>query len=329
MRTPALPALAALTLLLSGCSPVDAPGPTTTPESTEPAVRTLDNCGVRVPVGEPVERAVALEQGASDTLLMLGAGDQIAGVGHQKDNPPEGTQTPPILSPAIPTAEQIRAADADFVYSPFAQVWTADAAGTREEWQRLGVRTYQSNTECRDYGGNAGQSAFSLIKKDIGELGELFGRDGEAAELAQRLDSAVAGANQAPHGTTFLLLYSTLGGAPYVAGGPSIPTEMGEAVNMTNVFADVKEEWPQVSWEALASADPDVIVLADLPARGKPGDTWQEKVADLEANPGTRNLRAVKEHRYIIINGVTTSASARSYQGLEQWSDAVGAGIAG
>lgn len=326
MRTPGLPATVALTLLLSGCTLVDAPGSAPTPESV---THTLDNCGVQVPVGEPVERAVALEQGASDTLLMLGAGGQIAGVGHQKDNPPEGTQTPPIISPTIPTAEQIRAADADFVYSPFAQVWTADAAGTREEWQRLGVRTYQSNTECRDYGDNAGQPAFSLIKKDIGELGELFGREDEANALAQRLDSAVAGANQAPDGTTFLLLYSTLGGAPYVAGGPSIPTEMGEAVNMTNVFAGVKEEWPQVSWEALAAADPDVIVLADLPVRGEPGDTWQEKAADLEANPATRNLRAVKERRYIIINGVTTSASARSYQGLEQWSDAVGSGIAG
>lgn len=333
-----LPLPLAAALLLAGCADTAKTNDTT--ESTGPneasaatatasAEGTIDNCGVQISVEPPVERAVALEQGASDTLLMLGAGDQIAGVGHQKDNPPEGYETPNIIAQAIPTAEQIRAVDADFVYSPFALVWTADSAGTREEWDRLGVRTYQSNVECQDYGDNKGKTTFDLLEKDITELGQIFGRESEATEVNEKLRGTVENANQAPDGTTFVLIYSSIGGAPYVAGGPSIVTEMGNAVNMTNAFGDLNEEWPQVSWEAVAEANPDVIILADLPVRGEPGDTWQEKAETLKTTPGTKNLQAVKDERYIIINGVTTSPSARSYQGLQQISDAIGNGIAG
>lgn len=322
-----LPFSLAAVIALTGCASVttDTAG---TVQTTEARGLEIDNCGILLDAEQPVERAVALEQGASDTLLMLGAAEQIAGVGHQKDNPPEGFETPRIIAPAIPTAEQIRAVDADFVYSPFRLVWTADSAGTREEWQELGVRTYQSNVECQDYGDNAGKTTFELVEKDITELGRIFGHEATAEDLVNTLRDTQATANKAPDGTTFVLLYSTIGGAPYVAGGPSIVTEMGEAVNMTNVFADVKEEWPQISWEAIAEADPDVIVLADLPNRGEPGDTWQEKVAALQSTPGTKNLRAVQDERFIVINGVTTSPSARSYQGLQQMSDAIGNGIA-
>ncbi|MDK7180794.1 ABC transporter substrate-binding protein [Corynebacterium riegelii] len=318
-------------LALAGCAggEIDTTTSTDTSASTsaEASANQIDNCGVMIDAAPTVERAVALEQGSSDTLLLLGAADQIAGVGHQKDNPPEGYETPKIIAPSIPTAEQIRAVDPDFVYSPFRLVWTADSAGTREEWQKLGVRTYQSNVECQDHGENKGKTTFELIERDITELGQLFAHEDVAADLIQKLRDTKAGAAQAPDGTTFAMVYSTIGGAPYVAGGPSIVTEMGDSVNMVNVFGDVKEEWPQISWEALAEADPDVLILGDLPTRGEPGDTWEEKVEALKATPGVNSMRAVKEERFIVINGVTTSPSARSYQGLQQISDAIANGI--
>jgi len=318
----------ATALLAASCSTTEDGSETAAQDTTTQNSATLDNCGVEIHVDTPVQRAVALEQGASDTLLMLGASEQIAGVGHQKDNPPDGLPKPKAIADQIPTAEQIRAADADFIYSPFELVWTADSAGTREEWQKAGVATYLTNTECSDYGENAGKNSFELIERDLTELGQLFGHEDKVAELIEQQRDTLDKAQQAPDGTTFMLLYSSLGGAPYVAGGPSIVTEMGRAVNMTNVFEDVKEEWPQVSWEEVAQADPDVIVIADLPVRGEPGDTWQEKVTDLENNPGTREMQAVKKERYIVVPGVATSASARSYQAVQAMSDAITSGIA-
>ncbi|MCI6206893.1 MAG: ABC transporter substrate-binding protein [Corynebacterium glucuronolyticum] len=136
-------------------------------------------------------------------------------------------------------------------------------------------------------------------------------------------NKALGKAVKAPQGTTFMLLYSSIGGSPYVAGGPSIVTEMGESSGMTNVFGSLTEEWPQVSREAVAEADPDVIILADLPKRGKPGDKWEEKAQGLENTPGTKEMKAVKNGSYVIVPGVATSASARSHEVVEAISAAL------
>ena len=294
----------------------------------------LENCGVAYDVATPVNRAVTTEQGATDTLLLLGAANQIAGTGHQKDAPPTGYEEVAAdlqaLSPSVPTAEQIRAVDADFIYSPFDSVWTPDSVGTRQEWQALGVATYQSNTQCPNNAGNQGKSQFELLERDFAELGSIFGRQEEARKLIeqQRASLNTARESKAPKGTTFVLLYSTIGGQPYVAGGTSIVSEMGDAVGMTNAFEDVGEEWPQVSWEAIAEANPDVIILADLPVRGKPGDRWEDKVESLQNTPGTSELEAVRNHRYIVVNAVDTSAGGRAYQAVDAIADAVRQGVA-
>ena len=73
-------------LALTGCSSTDEQ----TPQAQSDSAITIDNCGTEVTVQGPVQRATTLEQGATDTLLLLGAKDQIAGYGHQKDLPPAG-----------------------------------------------------------------------------------------------------------------------------------------------------------------------------------------------------------------------------------------------
>lgn len=184
-----------------------------------------------------------------------------------------------------------------------------------------------TNTECPDYGDNAGKTLFELLERDLTELGKIFGREKEAQELIDKQNDALTKSFQAPEGTTFVVLYSSIGGAPYIAGGPSTATEMGEAVGMKNAFADVKEEWPQVSWEAVAEANPDVIILCDLPERGEPGDKWEEKVTDLESTPGTKNMDAVQNGRYIVVPGVAFSASARPAEIIPIISDALKDGV--
>ncbi|EPD71037.1 hypothetical protein HMPREF1219_00333 [Corynebacterium pyruviciproducens ATCC BAA-1742] len=334
MRSRFLAASSALTAL-SLCFTLSACGTNSSDQAqseTSSAAETLsvDNCGFTVTAHVPVQRATTMEQGATDTLLLLGAKDQIAGYGHQKDAPPAGYSIDGLkeISPSVPNSEQLRDADTDFILTPFKESWTPDSAGAREEWQKLEVGTYQSNTECADYGDNAGKTRFELIQKDLTELGKFFGREKEAQALIEEQNAALAGAAKAPEGTTFMLLYSSIGGAPYVAGGSSIVTEMGERSGMTNVFADVKEEWPQVSWEAVAEKDPDVIILADLPKRGQPGDKWEEKVTDLESTPGTKEMKAVKNGAYIVVPGVATSADARSHEVIEAITEALNGDLA-
>ena len=113
------------------------------------------------------------------------------------------------------------------------------------------------------------------------------------------------------------LLYSIFDGAPYIGGKLSIAQDIFDLTGVKNVFEDANEAWPELSWEALADKDPDFIVLADLPGRGAPGDKAEEKIEMLEKDPATRNLKAVKEKRYVIVKGIGLSGSVQSYAPLE------------
>lgn len=305
--------LLATALLLGGCASDTEPVPV-------PA-DTIDNCGMPLNTTDPVHAAVTTEQGATDTLLALGQAENMAGTSHLKDavlpEHQEAFDSVPVLSDSVATAEQIRNADADFIYAPFISVFTPDQSGTREEWQELGVRTFVTNTQCPDHGENVGQSYFELLEKDFRELGVLFGAQDRAAGLIERQRAVVSGAESVAAGDSVVFLYSVYEGAPYVAGGTGIAQEMADLLGLDNVFSEVSEEWPEISWEAIASADPDHIVLADLPGRGAPGDPWQDKVEMMEENPAMEHTRAVREGNYIVVPGVGLSPSARSVEPLE------------
>lgn len=81
------------------------------------------------------------------------------------------------------------------------------------------------------------------------------------------------------------------------------------AARLTNVFADVKDTWTSVSWEAVIAANPSVIVLVDA--------TWNtaaSKIATLENNPATKGLDAVLNKRYVILPFASTEAGIRNVE---------------
>ena len=84
------------------------------------------------------------------------------------------------------------------------------------------------------------------------------------------------------------------------------------------MFDDTNEEWPQVSWEAVAERNPDVLVLADLSRRTIDGDALQAKIDFLESHPVTRRLTAVQLRRYIVVNGADLNPSIRTVDGVEK-----------
>lgn len=286
----------------------------------------IKNCGETLHFDKPAERAVTVEQGATDTVLSLGQGDKIAGYGHQKGKtePKYQDQFKKLkeISPKIPTTEQIRMVDPDVIISPFKSVYTDDSSGTRAEWHRLGVQTFISNIECRDEPENQGLDGYQLLEKDYEQLGEIFGAHVDAKAMRDKQLAAIKEAGKVkkdvPKGTKAAVLYSIYEGAPYIAGNESIAQNMFDIVGLKNAFGKVQDPWPEISWEAFADANPDVIVLADLPERGSPGDKASEKIDMLKKDPATRDLDAVVNNRFIIVEGVGLSGSARSLKPLDQ-----------
>lgn len=331
-----LAVLAVSSLALVACADSEEPAQQDNAQASGEQVSVI-NCGIEFTLDEPVQRAVTLEQGPTDTLLFLGVEDQMAGTSNQKEEIrpefEEAFNSVPVLSPDPATAEQIREVDADFIYAPFTANYTADNAGTREEWVDLGVVPFLSNTECREEPENEGLELFELLAKDYEQLGQFFGAEEEAEELAQRQEESIARAEEVAAGIdespTMAVLYSFYDGAPYIAGSTAIAQDMIDFAGGINVFDDVEEDWPEISWEAFADRDPEIIILVDLSGRGAPGDTWEEKVAELESNPATANLDAVVNERYLVVPGAGFTQSVNSMETLDVMVEALDEGITG
>jgi len=284
---------------------------------------TVSSCGMVIVVDEPVSAAVTLDQSSTETLLGLGGAPIMAGTAFLKTEVApqylEAWESVPLLTRDRPTAEVVRAVEPDLLYAYSGYFFTAQWVGSREELRDLGVGTYISAVSCPS--DNApGMTSFDLLALDYENLGKLTGQTERAAEVikaqAEAIEAAAAVTLARDEPIRVLWLYSVFEGTPYVAGGPSIPSAIGDIVGVENVFADVDEQWPGVSWEAIADREPDIIVLGDLSERGSPGDTAEEKIEMLSSEPGVSYLGAVTDAQYIVVPGIEMDPSIRSVNTL-------------
>ena len=81
------------------------------------------------------------------------------------------------------------------------------------------------------------------------------------------------------------------------------------AAGLTNVFQDVHDTWTSVGWESVIEANPSVIVLVDAS-----WNTAASKITNLESNPATQELDAVKNKRYVILPFASTEAGIRNVE---------------
>ncbi|MGW0172888.1 ABC transporter substrate-binding protein [Rhodococcus sp. NPDC003322] len=324
--------------LLAGCSspsdgetdsvrPIDAVGATAYP-------LTIDNCGEQVVFEAPPKRAVSLYQSSTEILLSLGLADRMVGTstwfdpvlpGLEADN-----QRVPRLADNDPSLETVLATEPDLVTSASAHTFTSAVVADRARFAQLGVPTYQSPSVCVD-STVSGETvtrdaplAIDTLYREIRELAAIFDvRDRGAALVAQleeRMAAARADAGEATRdgtGPTVAFWFSGLE-APYMAGCCSAPGLLAEETGAVNVFADARDDWPEVNWETLADRDPDVLVLGDLSRKRVDGDSLDTKIAFLESNPVTKELSAVRERRYVVLTGSELDPGIREVDAVEK-----------
>ncbi|NBU64087.1 MAG: ABC transporter substrate-binding protein, partial [Chloroflexia bacterium] len=103
---------------------------------------------------------------------------------------------------------------------------------------------------------------------DITLVGTLLGAPKEATALTTQiqqdwdaLTAKVATVAKKPR--VFWELDATDPSKPYTIGAGSFVNDLLVAAGAVNVFADVKNPYPQVSVEQVVAAAPDIIILAD------------------------------------------------------------------
>lgn len=289
---------------------------------------TLENCGVRVTFDKPPRRAVSLYQASTEILLALGLADRMVGTSTWFDPVlPElaaDNARVPRLADNDPSLETVLATEPDLVTSASAHTFTPAVVADRARFAQLGVPTYQSPSVCDDASIDGATVTrvqplrMNTLFREITELSAIFDVQERGAELVGRLKQRLAAAPRvAGPAPTVAFWFSGLR-TPYLAGCCSAPGLYARELGVTNVFADAREDWPEISWEALADRDPDVLVLADLNRRRVDGDALDTKIGFLESDPVTRNLKAVRAKHYVVLTGSELDPGIRQVDAVEK-----------
>jgi iron complex transport system substrate-binding protein len=228
------------------------------------------------------ERIVSLSPSATETLFAIGAGDQVVAVDEQSDHPRGVPRTD--LSSYEPNVEAIADYDPDLVVLP--ETIPADVpAGLR----RLGLTVFveRAPEDLAD--------AYGRMR----ELGEATGHAEAGRELAAavrgRVERRIAAAPAGPPLDVFHELDPDL----YSASSDTFIGRIYERLGLRNVADRAARRsgspYPQVSREAVVSADPELIVLADSECCG-------QTPAKAAARPGWADLAAVESGAVVAID---------------------------
>ncbi|MFJ7160001.1 ABC transporter substrate-binding protein [Streptomyces sp. NPDC101118] len=310
---PALSALA-LALLVSGC------GGGATPSAASPAGPpakgfpvTIDNCGVKTTYRRPPQRAVSLNQHATEVLLSLGLERSMVGTGYLDDSIlPEyraaygGVK---VLSKEYPSFEALLAAEPDFVYGGWSSTFDEKEGRSRAAFTKAGINTHLNTEECP-----TGPVDASSMDEEIRTLARIFGvperaeaRLGKLHATLDRVEARLAGVIPVK-----LFVYDSGDKSAFTAGGKGIGNEMIRRAGGVNLFSDLDKAFADVSFEQVAQRAPDAVVIYDY------GDqSVEDKKKFLLAHPALKDVPAIKNRRFAVLPLASTVLGVRMPAAVE------------
>jgi iron complex transport system substrate-binding protein len=307
----------AATLLLSGC------GAEVDTDAKAPEKVTVNRCGE--PVGYTVpERAVAYEGGSADKLFSLGLVDHVHGYVMPPANPPV-EESPwasdyaevKMLSDDLLNKEIVVEAKSDFVLAGWNSGFKDERGITPEILDRLGVQSFMHTESCFNYPKYPEKfTPFEALYTDFDRLGRIFQVEKKAEEVVAGLKKRVeAVRTKASKGDPVpVFLYDSGTDQPFTAGNQVPPNDIIKTGGGRNVFDGLDQRWTQVNWEAVAEAEPEVVMIldyGDLPA--------QKKIDFLKKSPHTKGLPAVRKNNFFILDYNEGVSGPRNIDGLEKF----------
>lgn len=255
-------------------------------EAEAPAVngwpRTLtDAFGRSVPIAAPPQRIVTVFPSNVEILFALGLADRVAAIGGRVRYPAEALAKPSVGGALGYSPEAVAAHRPDLlVLTPSHQT----AVALVEPFTRLGVPVLM--LEHPD---------LPAVLRNIALVGRATGTEAAAVQVLDRLRARLDAVRRRwagrPVPTVYLETAAAARGAFQTIGQGHYAHDALAWAGGRNVFGDLAGS-QQVSAEAIAVRDPDVIVsLQSVP-----------KAADeIAARPGWRHLRAVRSGRVVVL----------------------------
>jgi iron complex transport system substrate-binding protein len=234
----------------------------------------------------PANKIVSLSPTATEMLFAIGAADQVLAVDDQSNYPPEALEKPHDLSGLEPNVEAIAGLKPDLV------VIADDFTGLTAQLEALGLTVWSGPAA----------TSFDAVYDQIEQLGAVTGHVADAAALVAKMHAEIdAQVKAAPQPAAPLTYYHELDNTYYSI---TENTFIGQVYSLFGLqsIADLQEvdsDYPQLSAEAIISADPDFIFLAD--------GGFGESAETVAARPGWAGLKAVTNGNVVVVDGDISS----------------------
>lgn len=282
---------------------------------------TVKSCDREVTFEQAPARAISNDVNLTEMMLALKLQDHmvgytgISGWKTLDESLREGVQELPELSPKYPTKEVLLNADADFYFAGWNYGMKVGGEVTPETLEPFKIKVYELTESCIHIMAKNKPTMDDMFV-DLLNLGKIFGVEDRAETLVagyrQQLDEITTriGAIEKP---VRVFVYDSGTEKPFTSGRFGIPTAMIEAAGGINIMDDVEKSWTEVSWEPVIERNPEVVVIVNY------GDvTAEQKIAFMKENPAFKNLDAVKQDRFVVLEYVEATPGPRNVQAIDR-----------
>ena len=264
---------------------------------------TVDNCGDQLVFDTAPERIVVHDMNMTDMAFALELQDRIVGLtgitGWYKTSPDfdQLRGDIPELAPKYPTIENLISAEPDMFFAGWYYGMRPGGDITPDTLAHFGIKTMVLTESCVHLDKDRPVASMDLLFGDVLRLGKVMQVEDRAEALVAGWKAELAAIETQTADLERLRVFLLDGpaDAPFTAGKFAIPDAMIAAAGGTNVTHDLDTSWGRTSWEAVAAANPEFLVLLDYQTGNGASDTF----SFLKEHPVMSQTDAVKNERWI------------------------------
>lgn len=266
---------------------------------------TVDNCGTPLTFDQTPERLVVHDINMTEMAFALGLQDKMIGVtgisGWYKTSPEfeERRGDIPELAPKYPTLENLVAASPDVFFAGWYYGMKPGGEVTPDTLATQNIKTLMLSESCIHLDKSRPAASMDLLFDDMLRLGAIFDKIAEATALVSNWKVELEAIKQAVPETRSkrVFLYDSGADKPFTAGKYAITTAIIEAAGGTNVTANMDTSWGTTSWEIVALANPEFLILLDYQGGGGAAGL----MTFLKSHPVMKFTDAVKNERFVAL----------------------------
>jgi iron complex transport system substrate-binding protein len=218
-------------------------------------------------------KIVSLSATATEMLYAIGAQDQLVAVDNYSNYPEAAAAFENKIDASQPSAEAIAALDATVVLLAY------DPGNLQTQLEALGITVWTGTAA----------TSFDDSYKQITELGELTGKSAEAEALVSSMKADIETAVSSTELPDAPISYFyELDNTYFSVTSNTFVGQIMSQFKLQNIadLAEAGNDYPQLSQEAIISANPQLIFLADTKC-------CQQDVKTVTARPGWNKIDAV------------------------------------